>query len=130
MLDTKGDTLVYQLYSWVRIKNLFRKTEFSINQIKEFNIIFSKIDVEYKIERNLVLHLTQFDEIIKKVSDTLLPNYLCEYIYQMSIKINEFWRDCKVLNNDYEKSRLKICLATKITMKKCLDLLGIPVDQI
>ena len=130
MLDTKGDTLVYQLYSWVRLKNLFRKTEFDINQIKEFNIVFSKIDFEYKTERNLILHLTQFDEIIKKVSDTLLPNYLCEYIYQMSIKINEFWRDCKVLNNENEKSRLKICLASKITMKRCFDLLSIPIDQI
>ena len=34
MLDFKGDTLTYQLYSWVRINNLFKRTKFNLTDIE------------------------------------------------------------------------------------------------
>jgi arginyl-tRNA synthetase len=126
MLDFKGDTLIYQLYAWVRLCNLFRKTNYSLEAIKnaDFNLNNNIT------ERNLLIHLTQFDEVCEKVLESLLPNYLCEYIYQLSIKINDFWRDCHVIGDINELSRLKLCLGTKIVMKSCFNLLKISVDQI
>ena len=131
MLDFKGDTLTYQLYSWVRINNLFRKTKYSLTEIKNTEYIFSnKSNNEYISERNLVIHLSQFDEMLNKVIEGLLPHYLCEYIYQMSMKINDFWRDCIVINDNNELTRLKLCLACKNVMTTCFNLLKIPVDKI
>tara|TARA_B100001248_G_C27382692_1_gene457897 strand:- start:62 stop:1801 length:1740 start_codon:yes stop_codon:yes gene_type:complete len=131
MLDFKGDTLIYQLYSWVRINNLFKKTKYSIQEIKNTNFNFSKeVNQQYLSERNLVLHISQFDEILNKVTESLLPNYLCEYIYQMSMKINDFWRDCYVLDDKNELCRLKLCLACKIVIQTCFNLLKIPVEKI
>ena len=131
MLDFKGDTLVYQLYSWVRIKNLFRKTTFSLEEIKScvYNFISIK-ENEYLAERSLAIHISQFDENIEKVTESLLPNYLCGYIYQLSMKINDFWSDCIVINDKNELKRLKLCLACKIVMQTCFTLLKIPIDQI
>ena len=68
--------------------------------------------------------------MLNKVLESLLPNYLCEYIYQMSMKINDFWRDCSVINHQNELERLKLCLACKIVMKTCFNLLKIPVEEI
>ena len=151
MLDFKGDTLIYQLYSWVRINNLFRKTNYSLEEIKNTNYIFCKSyleesdqsyleesdqsyleesDQSYLAERSLAIHLSQFDEVLDRVINTLLPNYLCEYIYQLSMKINDFWRDCSVIGNQNELVRLKLCLACKIVMQTCFDLLKIPVNEI
>ena len=46
------------------------------------------------------------------------------------MKINDFWRDCSVIGNQNELVRLKLCLACKIVMQTCFDLLKIPVNEI
>ena len=131
MLDNKGDTIVYQLYAWVRLLNLFRKTDKNIEVVKETKYSINKEnDKEYNSERQLALHLTEFDEMVKRAGENLLPNYLCEYLYTMSIKISEFWRDCYVVNNANELTRLKLCLASKIIMEKCFNILKIPSREI
>jgi arginyl-tRNA synthetase len=131
MLDFKGDTLIYQLYSWVRINNLFKKTKYTLENIKITKFIFSiEVHQQYLTERSLVIHLSQFDEILDKIIESLLPNYLCEYIYQLSMKINDFWRDCPVIDDKNELTRLKLCLACKIVMETCFNLLKIPVEEI
>ena len=135
MLDNTGDTIVYQLYAWVRIKNLFRKTSIKLSELKESEYVLHKTDLtSYNTERELALHLTQFDEVLIKVEDTLYPNYLCEYMYKLASKFNHFWRDCRVLNKSHgielERSRLKICFATQIIMKACFNILSIPADEI
>ena len=128
MLDNKGDTIVYQLYVWVRIKNIFKKAN---KNIDDNNYILNKDNItEYSSERELAVHLTQFDEALLSFEKNLLPNFLCEYMYKLAIKFNQFWRDCQVIGNKFELDRLKLCYATLVVMENCFNILGIPAKEI
>ena len=85
------------------------------------------ITVEHPAERALVFELMQMGDVISSVLTDLLPNRLCDYLKEISVKFTDFVTKCHVLNVEESlmNSRLLICLATKLMMKKCFDLLGI-----
>ncbi len=50
---------------------------------------------------------------------------MTDYLYDLSEKFNAFYVDCKVLGSEQEASRLLLCEATAVVMRKCFELLGI-----
>ncbi|KAE8687858.1 Detected protein of confused Function [Hibiscus syriacus] len=87
----------------------------------------------HKDERDLGLHLLQFAEVVEEACTNLLPNVLCDYLYNLSEIFSKFYSnpECKVIGSDMETSRLLLCEATAVVMRKCFDLLGItPIYKI
>lgn len=125
MLALKGNTAPYMLYAYVRTQGISR----------EGNIDFKQLGAEAKIllqeeaELNLAKHLLRLSEIISNVEQDLLPNVLCEYLYQLSEKFNKFYENCPVLKSEEPQrtSRLVLCDLTARTLKLGLSLLGISV---
>jgi arginyl-tRNA synthetase len=66
-------------------------------------------------------------EVLKEVEKELLPNRLCEYLYQLSKKFNQFYENCPVLQAEEPQrtSRLLLCDLAAKTLKLGLSLLGI-----
>jgi arginyl-tRNA synthetase len=116
MLDYRGNTAVYLIYAYARICSILRKSNLDLESCD--------VDIQHESEKNLVIHILKFPEVIEIVLFNLNIHLLCEYVYELSLMFTSFHRDCKVLGSEYEMSRLKICHVTKITMKKCFDLLG------
>jgi arginyl-tRNA synthetase len=125
MLDLKGNTAPYMLYAYARIQSISRKG--SIN----FQNLGSNVTVllESDFELALAKHLLQLDEILAIVEQDLLPNRLCQYLYELSQKFNQFYENCAVLNAEepVRTSRLALCDLTVRTIKLGLSLLGISV---
>jgi arginyl-tRNA synthetase len=125
MLSLKGNTAPYMLYAYVRTQGISR----------EGNIDFANLETDAKIilkedtELTLAKHILQLDEIIAEVEQDLLPNRLCEYLYNLSEKFNKFYDKCPVLKSEepIKTSRLMLCYLTARTLKLGLDLLGIKV---
>ncbi|RAM48886.1 MAG: arginine--tRNA ligase [Hapalosiphonaceae cyanobacterium JJU2] len=125
MLSLKGNTAPYMLYAYVRTQGISR----------EGNVDFEKLGTDANImlqedtELTLAKHLLQLDEIISEVEQDLLPNRLCEYLYQLSDKFNKFYENCPVLKSEepIRTSRLALCYLTARTLKLGLSLLGIQV---
>jgi arginyl-tRNA synthetase len=125
MLALKGNTAPYMLYAYVRVQGINRKG----------NIDFQKLDTNAKVllkeEPELVLakHILQLSEIIEEVDKDLLPNRLCDYLYELSKKVNQFYEQCPVLNAEepIKTSRLILSNLTAETLKLGLSLLGISV---
>ncbi|OKH45524.1 arginine--tRNA ligase [Calothrix sp. HK-06] len=125
MLSLKGNTAPYMLYAYARVKSIGR----------EGNIDFSKFGADAKIllreetEFTLAKHILQLGEVINTVEQELLPNRLCEYLYDLSDKYNKFYENCPVLKSEepVRTSRLALCDLTARTLKLGLSLLGIPV---
>ncbi|XP_019156080.1 PREDICTED: arginine--tRNA ligase, cytoplasmic-like [Ipomoea nil] len=79
----------------------------------------------------LGLHLLQFPEVVEEACTNLLPNLLCEYLYNLSEDFTRFYTNCQVVGSAQETSRLLLCEATTVVMRKCFHLLGInPVYKI
>ncbi|TYH86549.1 hypothetical protein ES332_D01G051300v1 [Gossypium tomentosum] len=97
-----------------------------INCVKKGTLV-----LEHKDERDLGLHLLQFAE----ACTNLLPNVVCDYLYNLSEIFSKFYSNLSarydqqsnymVIGSDKETSRLLLCEATTMVMRKCFNLLGI-----
>lgn len=125
MLALQGNTAPYLLYAYVRIQGISRKGSIDFENLGE------NLQVILKEETELVLakHLLQLGEILLEVEKDLLPNRLCQYLFELSQKFNQFFESCPVLKSDepIRTSRLVLCDLTARTLKLGLSLLGIKV---
>ncbi|XP_050388019.1 arginine--tRNA ligase, cytoplasmic-like isoform X1 [Argentina anserina] len=122
MLNDKGNTAVYLLYMHARICSIIRKSGQDIDELKRTG----EIVLGHAGERDLALHLLKFSETVEEACTNLLPSVLCEYLYNLSeIFSGKFYSECKVIGVAEETSRLLLCEATGIVMRKCFHLLGI-----
>lgn len=121
MLKFEGNTAAYLMYSYVRVAGIKRKVQGDIDSIKKS----TKIRLEHPSEIALGMHLCQFGEAINLVARDLLPNRLTDYLYGLAEKFHAFFRDCRVDGSPEQNSRLLLCEATALIMKKGLDLLGV-----
>ena len=125
MLALQGNTAPYMLYAYARIQGISRKGGINFEQLGN-----AKVVLEHETELTLAKHLLQLDEAIAAVEQDLLPNRLCEYLFQLSQKFNQFYdrdRGVPVLNAEEPQrtSRLVLCDLTARTLKLGLSLLGI-----
>ncbi|CAN8325992.1 unnamed protein product [Cochlearia groenlandica] len=127
MLNDKGDTAVYLLYAHARICSIIRKSGSDIGELKKTG----KIALDHANERALGLHLLRFAETVEEACTNLLPNGICDYLSDLSENYTRFYSECQVNGSPEETSRLLLCEATAIVMRKCFHLLGItPVYKI
>ncbi|CAL1414269.1 unnamed protein product [Linum trigynum] len=127
MLNDKGNTAVYLLYAHARICSIIRKSGKDVEELKKTGVL----SLEHQDERVLGLHLLRFSEIVEEACTNLLPNILCEYLYNLSENFSKFYSNCQVIGSAEETSRLLLCEATAMVMRKCFFLLGItPVYKI
>ncbi|MBD2344378.1 arginine--tRNA ligase [Anabaena subtropica] len=128
MLDLKGNTAPYMLYAYARIQGISRKGGINFAELGNN----TKVILQHETELALAKYLLQLGEVISIVEQDLLPNRLCEYLYELSKKFNVFYdrnQGVQVLNAEepLRTSRLVLCDLTARTLKLGLSLLGIQV---
>jgi arginyl-tRNA synthetase len=126
MLDTKGNTAVYLLYARVRFESIMAKAKAEHNvDVDDLVKSGEKIVIGHESERNLVLQLIAFPDVLETTLDDLFPYHICDYVYNLSIAASDFVTQCRVLGSPEIKSRLLLCYVTTLAMHQCFDLLGI-----
>ena len=128
MLDLKGNTAPYMLYAYARIQGISRKGGINFEELGNN----AKVLLHHETELALAKYLLKLDEDISTVEQDLMPNRLCEYLYELSKKFNQFYdrdRGVPVLTAEepLRTSRLVLCDLTARTLKLGLSLLGIQV---
>ncbi|WOD40717.1 arginine--tRNA ligase [Nodosilinea sp. E11] len=125
MLALTGNTAPYMLYAYVRVQGIGRKGEIDLDNLPTDARIHLEDDSEFALAR----HLLQLDEVLGEVAQELYPNRLCQYLFELSQKFNQFYDRCAVLQaaEPQRTSRLLLCDLTAKTLKLGLSLLGIRV---
>uniref|UniRef100_A0A0E0KYU9 arginine--tRNA ligase n=1 Tax=Oryza punctata TaxID=4537 RepID=A0A0E0KYU9_ORYPU len=121
MLSDKGNTAVYLQYAHARICSIIRKSNKDVEELK----MSGSISLDHPDERVLGLYLIRFAEVVEEACTNLLPNVLCEYLYNLSEMFTKFYTNCQVVGSPEETSRLLLCQATAVVMRQCFELLGI-----
>ncbi|WP_071517683.1 arginine--tRNA ligase [Geitlerinema sp. PCC 9228] len=129
MLALQGNTAPYMLYAYVRIQGISRKggidweTSQKLSQASDF-----QLQLDDELELGLAKHILQLGEVLRSVEAELMPNRLCQYLFELSQKFNQFYDRCPVLQAEEPQrtSRLMLCYLTARTLKLGLSLLGIP----
>ena len=125
MLALQGNTAPYMMYAYVRPQGISRKGGVDLDNLDHS----AEILLYQEAELTLAKHLLQLGTIIAEVERDLLPNRLCQYLFELSQKYNQFFEQCPVLQSEepIRTSRLILCSLTAKTLKLGLNLLGIPV---
>ncbi|MBD2096739.1 arginine--tRNA ligase [Trichocoleus sp. FACHB-591] len=128
MLALQGNTAPYMLYTYARIAGIARKGKVNFDQLGTNVQIILKEDLEIAIAKQLL----KFVDVIQEVEQDLLPNRVCQYLFDLSQLFNKIYdreRGLPVLmaEEPIRTSRLVLCHLTAKTLKLGLSLLGIPV---
>ncbi|MDI6807300.1 MAG: arginine--tRNA ligase [Candidatus Aenigmarchaeota archaeon] len=120
ILALEGDTGPYLQYAYTRCASILRKAE--------KRAIKFKVEKLLKEEKKLVKALAMFPEIVKRATEDLKPNYVCNYAYDLATTFATFYQFCPVLKaetNELKNFRLALVKATRITLGNCLWLMNI-----
>ncbi|RZM75952.1 arginine--tRNA ligase [Leptolyngbya iicbica] len=125
MLALQGNTAPYLLYAYVRVQGISRKGGIDWQNLGADAAIHLEDDSEFALAK----HILQLDEVIAEVAQDLYPNRLCQYLFELSQKFNQFYDRCSVLQAEEPQrtSRLMLCDLTARTLQLGLSLLGIQV---
>ena len=125
MTKTTGDTGPYLQYAHSRCASILREAGAR-------ELAWGQVGVLAEpAEQELALWLTRFGETVQLVGDELTPHKLCTFLFETATKFSTFYEQCPVLKSEGEvrASRLALVDATRRTLAKGLDLLGIVAPE-
>ncbi|MCU0566759.1 MAG: arginine--tRNA ligase [Oculatellaceae cyanobacterium Prado106] len=125
MLALLGNTAPYMLYAYARVQGISRTGGVDLSQLTPDSPILLQEETELALAKDLL----KFDEVLGEVEADLFPNRLCQYLFELSQKFNQFYDRCPVLKAEEptRTSRLTLAALTAQTLKLGLSLLGISV---
>lgn len=121
MLDLRGNTAVYLEYAHARISSIARKAGIDIESLKTR----ADVNLVHDSEIDLAMTLCKFQETIEVVLNDLTPHKLCDLLYDTCTKFSAFWRDCRVIGDERQDSRLVLCEAVAMVLRQGFKLLAI-----
>lgn len=139
MLALTGNTAPYLQYAYARIQSILRKAGGAESEsgLGRRAVAVSDSDSDHCApillgtdeERALGRHLLNFGLVIEAVVSEQRPNYLCNYLYELSSYFTRFYENCPVLKADasVRASRLALCNLVAAVIRQGLDVLGIEV---
>ncbi len=125
MLALQGNTAPYMLYAYVRVQGISRKGGVDFDALGADSRVVLQDEAEFALAKSLL----QFDEVLSAVEADLLPNRLCEYLFDLSKTFNQFYDRCPILQAEEPQRTSRLILAdlTARTIRLGLSLLGIQV---
>lgn len=122
----EGKTGPYLQYACVRIKSILRRAA-------EQGLTPGQIQAPTEeAERQLMLELFRFPEVVQRAVDLRAPNHVAEYAHTLSGTWNRFYDQHHILNepdSDRRGSWLALAEWTESTLETLLHLLGIEVPD-
>lgn len=119
-IDFSGNTGPFIQYTYARIQSLLNKAKYIAKSVEAYEMNAS--------EKELVMNLANFKEVISRAAETLSPALVANYIYEVVKSYNSFYQNNPILNQEDENTknfRLELSELTGKTIKKGLQLLGI-----
>ncbi len=115
----------YIQYAFVRINSILNKAKNQKPSIKNLDLL------NHSSELNLIKKLTMFPDIIEDTVEDYQVQRIPQYATDLSSCFHRFYRDCRVLSEDenLNQARLSLVLATKLVLKKVLDIMGISAPE-
>lgn len=120
-LKFEGNTGPYLLYSYARASSILKKAEFKGDKPKIIEFT--------EQESELIKKISLFPEIVEKAGRSMNPSLIANYSHELAQLFNEFYHNCKVIDDKNQAFRLKLVNAFRTCLKNSLWLLGMEVME-
>jgi arginyl-tRNA synthetase len=128
--SSEGNTGPYIIYTAVRIKSI-------LNKVSGTDADFSEDETLIRLpysenERNLMLKITEFNEVAASSFTEYSPHKICQFIYELSNEFNRFYYENRIISEPDSTKRyswLKLIILVRDLLTTGLDLLGIEVPE-
>lgn len=120
--NSSQNPVFYVQYAYARIASIFRQ----FSKEEEF-VVPEKITLSHPLERQILLKIIQFPDLIEEIVGDLQVQKLVIYVQSLATIFHSFYEQLRIQGESTEviQSRLAILKATSLTIKKALDVIGI-----
>lgn len=127
-LNFEGESAPYVQYAYARIRSILRKSKQEISTKTGYDIGYDKLEKE---EEELVMMLSDFQEIVRKATEELKPHLISNYAQKLAETFNAFYHKHTVLKAEPAKRNARLLLVAGVaqTLKNALYLLGIDAPE-
>jgi arginyl-tRNA synthetase len=80
-------------------------------------------------ERDLVLRLFEFPEVVTEATERRSPHALPLYAIRVADDFHRFYHEHRVLESEHEAFRLGLCAVTQAVIARSLDLVGVEAPE-
>lgn len=129
-IDFHGFTGPFIQYTHARLRSILRKA--AAGEQQGITTAAGQSDGLLKLEKDLILQLEQFPDILRQAAMEYNPSSIANYIFSVAQTCNSFYTVHKVLRaetNEKKLLRLQICQLTANVIKEAMHLLGIRVPE-
>ncbi|NCD00619.1 arginine--tRNA ligase [bacterium] len=120
-INFNGDSSLYINYTYARIESILKKAK--IKKINKKNIK----NLTNEKEKDLILFLSQFSEIISQAREEYNPSEIAKYLFKLSQKFNDYYHEVSILKEEDEnikQARLKLLEGVSQVIENGVDILG------
>ena len=125
-LKIDGDSGPYLQYTYARINSLAKKLADEVTAKPDWSTM------KEDIEKQLMVKMSEFNNIAVMACVENKPNVLCVYLYELCKLYNNFYNVLSIKRTEDEvvkSTRLALSKCVAVSLKRGLDLLGIPVPE-
>jgi arginyl-tRNA synthetase len=122
----------YVQYAHARIASLLAKAGSGVRERAEADAGGSPPAPLHPSERELVKQLLALPAEIADAAERRAPHRITAYALELAQTFTAFYRDCRVVGAEPERVealRIALCLTTKRTLARCLELLGVSAPE-
>jgi arginyl-tRNA synthetase len=80
-------------------------------------------------EHELVLKISEYQEVLQRAVGELRPHHLCNYLYELTQVFNRFYEKNRIIGDSRQSQRLAILTNYRAVLGQGLDILGIPAPE-
>jgi arginyl-tRNA synthetase len=125
-VDFQGHTGPFIQYTHARIRSVLNRANYTyIYKAEKYRHLAAE-------ERDLIVALTQFPEIIKSAAEAYSPAIIANYVYELAKTFNKFYHEKPILQAEDDATRqfrLQLSAASGKVISKAMGLLGIEVPE-
>ncbi len=123
--QSSDNPVYYVQYAHARIASI-------IAGAKERNIRFDSADLSlltHEAELALIRKIVQLPELVEVMASNLEVHHLPHFAQELATAFHWFYQQCRVISTvegeeELTKARLRLCLASRIALARCLSLMG------
>jgi arginyl-tRNA synthetase len=124
-IDFQGHTGPFIQYTHARIKSVLTRGQYSATNGQSVAALDG-------VERDLIVNLMQFPEVIEQAARDHNPGAVANFIYEVAKNYNKFYHEKSILQAEDEQCkqfRLQLSAASANVIAKGMNLLGIQVPE-